>query len=387
MKIAVYYDLAPGGAAAALGRFVEHLRRAHDVDVFAPLGAHPVAAGVVSIGRAPAALPRHLYYLNRVTSLRRFLDLRRWEWELAARLENYDRVLVHSCRDRGAPALLDALGERAAFYVTEPLRLYREPRPSDAAPAWLWSTARLAYRSAARRLNRADAHNGARAGALLANSAYTAEAVRAIYGRDSEVVYPAVDPLFLNAGAAGGEHDFVLSPGALVPQKGHGRVVRALAAWPRPPELVVAGYRGSESYRARLRRLAARHGVALRVVLDPPSDALRALVASARVVAIAAVREPFGLVSLEAQAQRRAVVVVKEGGLPETVVAGQTGLVAEPDSRSLADSIRLLWDDRPLRERLGSAGFERVRSEFAVDRCGERLASALLPARQNRPAR
>ena len=104
MRLAVYYDLDYGGAANALSLFVTYLRRDHHVDVFCPPGAWPVAEDVVSppgIGPLPAS---RLYYWNRVSHPLYYRRLAAWEQRLADRLREYDRVLVHSCRGRGAPA-------------------------------------------------------------------------------------------------------------------------------------------------------------------------------------------------------------------------------------------------------------------------------------------
>jgi glycosyltransferase involved in cell wall biosynthesis len=172
----------------------------------------------------------------------------------------------------------------------------------------------------------------------------------------------------------------VFSPGALLPQKGHGRVIRALARLPRAsrPPLVLAGFAGRGDTLARLRRLAASSGVELRVHPSPPREELRRILARASVVAVAAVREPFGLVSLEAQASARPLVTVNEGGLPETVVPGETALLASPDPEPLAEAIAILLADPARARALGTAGRDHVRRKFHPERCGEILESALV---------
>ena len=377
MRIAVYYDLAPGGAAFALARFVAHLRRGHSVAVIAPRGAWPLPGGVEWIGEAPRPLPGALYYARRFLLPRRLAALARAEEELAGRLGAFDRVLVHACRERGAPALLSMLGGRAQYYVTEPLRLYREPRPQDALPEPLWRAARAIYAPISRRLNAEDTRHARAAGTLIANSDYTRLRVAEVYGREAVVAPPSLDPFYLEAPPGAGDGGFVLSPGALIPQKGHGRVIRALATWPSPPPLVVAGFHGRTGYAHRLQRLAARHHVPLRVVRDLDPETLRRLLGQARVVAIAAVREPFGLVSLEAQAAGRPVVVVDEGGLPETVAPGETGLVAAAHGEEFSEALHALWADGPRQERMGARGRERVAEMFSPERCGARLEEAL----------
>jgi len=66
--------------------------------------------------------------------------------------------------------------------------------------------------------------------------------------------------------------------------------------------------------------------------------------------------EALGLTSLEAQASGTPVVVSDAGGLPETVSAGQSGLVfANGDAGQLADAVIRVMTD-PDRRRLMSEG-------------------------------
>ena len=376
MKLAVYADLAPGGAAYALTRFLEHLPPSWEVTAFAPHGGHAWKAGAERVGPPePAPLPGPRYYVNRFTRLRRLAALERAEAELARRAGAFDRWLVHSCRDRGAPRLLSELGDRAVFYCTEPLRLYREPAPPDSTSPWLRTAAHALYKPVSARLNAADARHGARAARSLANSNYTQGRCAAVYGTQPDVVYPSVDPRILDAPGGDGDGGYVLSPGALLPQKGHGRVLRALARLKHPPQLVIAGASGRPGYAKRMRTLAKKHGVSLRIVGSASHGDWVQLLRGARVVAIGAFREPFGLVSLEAQAVGRPVVVLDEGGLPETLAPGRTGFAVT--EASFPDALAALLRDPGLAERLGGAGREWARANFHPADLGRQLAAKL----------
>lgn len=73
--------------------------------------------------------------------------------------------------------------------------------------------------------------------------------------------------------------------------------------------------------------------------------------------------EGFGLVLLEAMSQRIAVVATPVGCAPVFVRDGETGLrVPQRDARALAAAARRLMDDALLRERLGSAAREAVKT-------------------------
>jgi glycosyltransferase involved in cell wall biosynthesis len=76
--------------------------------------------------------------------------------------------------------------------------------------------------------------------------------------------------------------------------------------------------------------------------------------------------EPFGIVAIEAMAAGVPIVVSRIGGLPEIVIDGESGILAEPgDAAGLADALDRLAADPELRARLGAGARARVR-EFSA---------------------
>jgi len=72
---------------------------------------------------------------------------------------------------------------------------------------------------------------------------------------------------------------------------------------------------------------------------------------------------------LEAQAAGVPVVATPVGGLRETVVDGETGLVVPVgDAQALGAAIRRLLDDRALGERLAAEAQRRVRARYTLRR-------------------
>jgi glycosyltransferase involved in cell wall biosynthesis len=75
------------------------------------------------------------------------------------------------------------------------------------------------------------------------------------------------------------------------------------------------------------------------------------------------------------------VVATTAGALPEVVLPDITGLLVPPDSaEALAAAILRLLGDRPLRQRLGRAGRERVQSEYLVDGLAARMLNVYAAA-------
>jgi hypothetical protein len=76
----------------------------------------------------------------------------------------------------------------------------------------------------------------------------------------------------------------------------------------------------------------------------------------------------FPTVILEAMASARPVVSTRLAGIPELVVAGQTGLLAPPgDSTALAQALEKLLRDPELRLRFGRAGRDRIEQHFQIE--------------------
>jgi len=160
----------------------------------------------------------------------------------------------------------------------------------------------------------------------------------------------------------------------LIPGKGHDALIEAfarLAPVTSPLRLVIAGDGPLRSeIEARLQSLGDSRILLAGFVTEMPG-----FVAACDIVVQPTgpeLREGFGLAALEAMAAAKPVVVTAVGSLPEVVADGETGLVvAAGDPAALASALERLIDDPALRERLGSAGRERARKHFSVERMAE----------------
>lgn len=79
--------------------------------------------------------------------------------------------------------------------------------------------------------------------------------------------------------------------------------------------------------------------------------------------------EGMGRVNIEAMAAGKPVIGSAGTGIAEVVVDGETGFLLEPvDTRTFADRILTLANDRGLRERMGEAGRRRAAEQFDQDK-------------------
>jgi glycosyltransferase involved in cell wall biosynthesis len=214
---------------------------------------------------------------------------------------------------------------------------------------------------------------------VLAVSGHIRDRLLAL-GADPERVrchYIGIDTDFWSPSpeAVGPEASRLVFVGRLVPVKGVGVLIRALArlsATGTAPALVIIG---DGPQRRDLEALAAesRVDVEFRGTLD--ASAVRAEVRRASGLVAPSVsidggiEEALNLTSLEAQACGVPVVVSRSGGLPETVVDGRTGFVVPPDDPdALAAAIRRLIDDRNTQQQMGSAARDMVVERFDLHR-------------------
>jgi glycosyltransferase involved in cell wall biosynthesis len=176
-----------------------------------------------------------------------------------------------------------------------------------------------------------------------------------------------------------GNDPVVLSVCRLMPQKGPEMLIRACAALrPQLPglRLVIAGVEVDPSFRAVLTSTIDELDVADMVTLAGWRDDVPRLMAAADVYAMPSTMEPFGLVFCEAMAMGLSVIALDDGGTPEVVVDGETGLLsAHGDLDGLIANLSKVLLDGEYRAALGAAGQERVNHHFTTARFGRDLAA------------
>jgi phosphatidylinositol alpha-1,6-mannosyltransferase len=168
----------------------------------------------------------------------------------------------------------------------------------------------------------------------------------------------------------------MLTVGRLVEHKGQDNGMRALSLLrDSEPDLRYA-MAGTGENEPALRALAAELQLGERVrflgnVTDEDLPALynvADLYLGASRVAVNHV-EGFGIALVEAAATSLPVVAGREGGMPEAVVDGVTGLLTDPyDPAAIADSIRLILRSPELAATLGAEGRRVAESRYSWQR-------------------
>jgi glycosyltransferase involved in cell wall biosynthesis len=296
------------------------------------------------------------------------IALRRWNWARLSR--NFDAsLLLPSFKETIKHRPIDILHihEIGLLYLPFARRRVMHlniPLQASAGASHLWK--------------RADAVlccSGFVRNAFLTISDYPAERTYVAYNGASmtllaeEQVLEARQALGLRSSDV-----LVLFVGALVPEKGADVLIRALASLNRDGRartiktFIVGGsklwrVRGDtaevESYEARLIESGGALNVQFTGLLTHAE--LFPLYQACDIVVVPSVCEDsHPLVVSEAMAAGKPIIASAVGGISETVLDGQTGLLVRPnDHGSLAESILLLATNDELRQRMGAAALER----------------------------
>lgn len=205
------------------------------------------------------------------------------------------------------------------------------------------------------------------AGLLVANSPYTRRVLEGMGRKPGDIVTalpglcvpPAERPVFRE------KPENVLLVGNLEKRKGVLEAVRALACsgLPRAALTVVGGEDLEPDYARQVRRLAERTGLRGRVRFQGRlgDRELRAAYESADVFLLPSRWEGYGMAIAEAMATGLPVISTTAGAIPDLVVHGESGLLAEPgDWKTAGMHLMRLFTEPDLRLKLARGALERA---------------------------
>jgi len=188
-----------------------------------------------------------------------------------------------------------------------------------------------------------------------------------------------------------GFHDaLVVALGALAPDKGTRELVQAVARLNRSGrrlDLALAGPSLS-SFERWYTALDADQRVGTRLLGVISPEEKRDLFDGADIVALPSRTESFGIVFVEAWANRKPVIAADAGAVPELVRDGENGLLVPfGDVEALASAILRLLDDTALARALGERGHQLATEHYTWAAVHERVKEAFQIAIERRMER
>ncbi len=280
------------------------------------------------------------------------------------KLDGYE--LIVSSESGPIKGIRKPKGARHVCYCHTPMR-------------YLWDMSDMYYQAAGpggklamklflRRLRDYDRRSADAVDHFIANSAFVAERIRRIYGRESIVIHPPVNSAFFSdpgrPGANAPTRDYYLCAGQITHYKRVGIAVRACLKLGR--RLIVAGD-GPE--RAEIMQVAAGSPLITFENLCS-NERFRELFTNARALIFPGI-EDFGIIPVECQAAGTPVIACGAGGALETVRPGRSGLFFEEQTvdalcRAIEEFEGRKWESALCRESAERFTRETFRKKFML---------------------
>jgi glycosyltransferase involved in cell wall biosynthesis len=391
MKIAVFHNLPSGGGKRALYNNVNYLVKDHEVDVFVPSTANEdylPLKGIVdnltvfpvkntSIGFLISFLKP--YFLYRVS----LIDLERTQKFMADVVNTGDYDVVYCEQDRYtmAPFFLKYIQKPNVYYCNQSINFRNEVSKMLNEKAGLKNKdiiGNIHSKLYGSQMINTDKKYSNYSRYVVTNSYFSRELILRSYGINSFVSYLGVNTnLFKRYDSS--KENFVLSVGQCLPEKGFDFIIKALSKIDDSsrPEFIIVSDHGNDLWRNYLINLASKLKVKLRILSMIDDEELILLYNKARLLVYAPYLEPFGLVPLEAMSCGTPIVAVKEGGVRESVIHNQTGILTERDEDYFANAIVKLLEDEDKRNEMSKNAYVNVNKFWTLEHAGERFLGHL----------
>lgn len=328
-----------GGEAQVLGLLTYLAKQGHRQYLLAhPQGQLWPRAQPIEISLVPM-IARNDIAVRSAWAIRRLIDE-----------ENFDIVHLHTKRAHALAAWFAGRRRRAKFVVT---RRMDYPEKSSARARWLYNRGADGVVAISQTI-----------AALLRDAGVEQDKIRVIYsGIDAARFQQRTPNSKLSQPAIVG------TVAVLEERKGLRHLIEAAARLQAQGLSLEYRIAGAGPLLAELQQLAQQSGVGDRVSFVGFVSDTAAFLANLDIFVLPSLFEGLGVAALEAMAAGKPVIASRVGGLGESVIEGETGLLVAPrDTAALADAIANLVKCPALAVQMGQRGVARVKEGFSLEK-------------------
>jgi glycosyltransferase involved in cell wall biosynthesis len=372
MKIAVFYNLAFGGAKRVVLEHVKGLQKSgHSVDVYTVNGENDVfdpSQFANNVFNYTFILDsKHPLIKRFINDYKNFISLKNLHKKIATDIDSrqYDIVLVHPDRFTQSPFLLRYIKTSSAYYCQEPLRIVYEYSMRLREKV---NFLKRSYEELTRLYRKQiDRENVRAATFTIASCYYVRERMIESYEVFPKVIYCAVDEKIFHPTKNIKKKNQIFYVGSpQVIEDGYDLVKNAMKLIPSDnrPKLHIVSWKKSNGERLTEKELVKIY-----------NDSFVTLCTSRL--------ETFGLVPLESMACGIPVIATNVSGHRETVIDGKTGFLVDFDPKEIADKILYLIDDKKIAVELGKNARKHIQKSWTWEKSINDLEVYLLKITNN----
>lgn len=348
MRIALFHEVASGGARRGANEFAKALRtKGHSVDLFiVDEKKEDHEDAYYDVVRFYQFIPKKWKGKNWKTKLYKdtieLYTLYLLHKKIARDIEEkaYDFAFIHPSQYTQAPFLLRFLSLPKLYYCQEPLRMIYEKEFDQTKSL---DFVRQKYERIIRKVRKAiDRKNIFCADVIFANSTFTQKNILEAYNLSSIVCHMGVDAKRFYAKRGKKDID-ILYIGSEDPIDGYDVFMQSMRFLKTKPKI---------EYLLRGKKWLS------------DDEQLLNYYNRAKIVICFGKNEPFGLVPLEAMACGAVVIALDRGGYVDSVLQGKTGLRVRQDPRKIADAINTLLQNDMLLQAFAKAAKKEVQKNW-----------------------
>jgi glycosyltransferase involved in cell wall biosynthesis len=362
VRILIYHNLPTGGAKRAVFEITKELKiRNYSIDEFTldyaslnykslkPFVNQQKVFNFSPKKRFAHRLPGITPYIHSLQAIQNLRNLEQLEEKIAHQINlgDYDLLFAHDCIIGHKPGVLKYTNLPSIYYCHHGISTrsgvnhrndqYQNYKEKFYIPKYKFDENYFKSRE----LNSIKS-----ASMVLTNSKFNRDHLIDFFDVNTNVLYLGVrsevfKPLPI------GKENCVITVGRITPQKNHRFLIQAIASIPndsRPSLVIAADYIQPQEVRA-INLLADDLGVSVEIESISTDAHMVELYNRAEVFVYAPIMEPFGLAVLEAMACGTPVIAINEGGIPEIIQDGRSGILVERDPQVFGIAIAELIND------------------------------------------